>query len=97
MVIPRARQVPTCFLQYVTHGPSLICRVPGLIAVAFLTTCGGSPETAERKRTDLHPNSGKQIKEQTMNDAGISTSPAHRCEQLADYLALLATFRRRAT
>ncbi len=40
-------------------------------------------ETQERARTDLHPNDGTQTKTQTLKDAGISTSEAHRCEQLA--------------
>lgn len=40
-------------------------------------------ETAERTRTDLHPERGKQTKAATLKDAGISTSQAHRYEKLA--------------
>jgi hypothetical protein len=40
-------------------------------------------ETAERARTDLLPNGGKQTKAKALADAGISTSTANRFEELA--------------
>ena len=39
-------------------------------------------ETIERTRTDLHPASGKQTKTEALADAGLTTSTAHRYEQL---------------
>ena len=42
-------------------------------------------ETKERARTDLHPTSGKQSKRATLAAAGISTSTAHRYEQMANH------------
>jgi hypothetical protein len=39
-------------------------------------------EKAERARTDLHPTDRKQTKEEQLEAAGISTTTAHRYEQL---------------
>ena len=39
-------------------------------------------EKAERARTDLHPTAGKQTKAAALAEAGISTSAAHRYEEL---------------
>ena len=39
-------------------------------------------EKNERVRTDLHPTAGKQTKTEALADAGISTSTAHRYEEL---------------
>jgi hypothetical protein len=41
------------------------------------------PETAERARTDLLPNAGKQTKAKALADAGLSTSTANRLKELA--------------
>jgi hypothetical protein len=43
----------------------------------------GELETMERARTDLHPTNGKQTKAEALADAGLSTSTAHRYEELA--------------
>ncbi|WP_424138629.1 hypothetical protein [Roseomonas chloroacetimidivorans] len=40
-------------------------------------------ETAERARTDLHPDAGTQTKTAILAEAGLSTSTAHRYEELA--------------
>ena len=40
-------------------------------------------ETNERARTDLHPSDGMQSKTDQLAKAGISTSTANRCEELA--------------
>src|SRR5215471_15276365 len=38
-------------------------------------------ETAERKRTDLHPTDGKQTKAEQLAEAGIPTSTAQHYQQ----------------
>jgi hypothetical protein len=58
------------------------CYIQNLInAVSRIGELSRELETAERARTDLHPNDRKQTKEQALADAGISTSTAHDYEQ----------------
>ena len=41
-------------------------------------------EKAERTRTDLHPNAGKQTKTQQLSDVGIPNGGKPKSEQLSD-------------
>lgn len=53
-------------------------------AVRRLGELSRTVETAERRRTDLHPTGGKQTKLETLKAAGVSTSAAHRAELVAE-------------
>ena len=54
-----------------------------LRAITRIGEISAKLETVERRRSDLHPNDGKQTKTEVLRRAGISTSAAHRAETLA--------------